>query len=200
MKTTLIAIAFLTASASLAYSKSKAPTTTMTKAENTHATHSTHVKPSPHSHDSYQKPGANIRFSHDLKHQITPGQSGSFALTLTEAYASGRLEVSLSAGEGLNLFSSSTVTSFDMASSDRHTMNVYFDTNADTPGRHYIGVTASVVDENGQASGRAYSVPVVVGDPLTHEKLNKTIVTADDGTGGRVIVMDAQETITTNTK
>lgn len=198
-KTLLIAAA-LTAAISLAGVKTDGASTDGAAHSASHAQahqgHQTQTHNKSHkSHQSdYQKPGAAVRFAHDLKGENKPGQSGNFTLTITEAYNAGRLDITLSGNDGISLFGGSSAASFDMASDEDHTMNVYFDTSK--AGRHYISVQASVVNENGQALRRAYAVPVIVGNPETHEKMNKSLTTRDDGNGGRVITMDAVETIT----
>jgi len=138
----------------------------------------------------YQKPGASINYSHNLKSQLSPGEVATFKLTLSESYTQGQLMVNLGTDGALALFPASTQASFDMSTATDHQMDVSFAVNAN--GRYYINVQAEAVDSSGQSQPRIFSIPVQVGPPTT-QKLNPNMKTMDDGQN--VIEMEAEEEI-----
>ncbi|MGB0907501.1 MAG: hypothetical protein ACPGVT_08410 [Maricaulaceae bacterium] len=195
MKTTFLKSALILGTAcAMAFTVSQAkpaPQSTAKAATPDH--HHDHTsKPAPHG-QAYMKPGAALSFSHDMKAAIEPGDSGSFTLTIQDAYAAGQLEIKAIGDKGLRLYAASSGARFDLAG-DTHTMNVHFDSS--TAGRHYVSFQASVTTDTGQVTRRAYAVPVVVGDPATFVSKNKGQILVDDpAIGGKIIEMSIKETI-----
>ena len=138
----------------------------------------------------YQKPGASVDYSHNLKSQLSAGEVVTFTLRLNEPYNQGQLNVNLGADGGIVLFPTSTQASFDMSNGSGHKMDVSF--TANTNGRHYINVQAQAIEASGQAQPRIFSIPVQVG-PVTAQKPNPNMKTMDDGKN--VIEMKAEEEI-----
>jgi len=138
----------------------------------------------------YQKPGASVNYSHNLKSQLSVGEVVTFTLRLSESYDQGQLNVNLESDGGIALFPTSTQASFDMANESGHKMDVSFTANAN--GRHYINVQAQAIEASGQAQPRIFSIPVQVG-PVTPHKPNPNMKTLDNGQN--VIEMEAEEEI-----
>ena len=138
----------------------------------------------------YQKPGASMDYSHNLKSKLSAGEVVTFTLRLSEAYDQGQLNVNLGSEGGIALFPTSTQASFDMSNGSGHKMDVSFTANAN--GRHYINVQAMATDGIGNAQPRIFSIPVQVG-PVTAQKSNPNMKKMIDGEN--VILMEAQEDI-----
>ena len=140
--------------------------------------------------NSYLKPGASVNYSHNLKSQLSVGESTIFKLTLKEYYGEGQLAVNLAAEGDISLFTSSTQASFDMTQGPNHEMDVSL--TARSNGRHYINVVAQATNDRGQSSPRIFSIPVQVG-PVIAQKPNENMITLDSGEN--IISMEAQEVI-----
>jgi len=138
----------------------------------------------------YLKPGAAIRFSHDLKSQLEVGEIGQFTLTAKNEYNAGDMKINMNAGKGLQLLSASESASFSLRDKTAHTMNVSFSTL--NKGRHYINVSA-IVTIDGRVTRRNYAVGVQVGAPQAKARPENLHINQD--TGVAYIVMPAQETI-----
>lgn len=140
--------------------------------------------------NTYLKPGASVTYSHDLKSQLSVGESTSFNLTLGESYTEGDLKVTLTTEGDIGLFASSSQAEFDMSASTSHDMNVSFTANSN--GRHYINVEAWAVSSSGQAQPRIFSIPVQVG-PVEAPKPNDHMIKTENGEN--IIQMEATEVI-----
>lgn len=138
----------------------------------------------------YQKPGASVDYSHNLKSQSSAGEVVTFTIQLNESYNQGQLNVRLGSEGGIALFPSSMQASFDMSNGSGHKMDVSFTANAN--GRHYINVQAQAIEASGQTKPRIFSIPVQVG-PVTAQKPHDNMRTLDSGQN--VIEMEAQEQI-----
>lgn len=138
----------------------------------------------------YLKPGASVTYSHNLKAQLSAGETATFNLSLNEPHKAGDLTVSLTADGDITLFPTSTQASFDMREDGPHEMNISFTANSN--GRHYINVEALAINPSGQSRPRIFSIPVQVG-PVTAQKPNADMKTIEDGEN--IIEMDAQEEI-----
>lgn len=138
---------------------------------------------------SYQKPGASVNYSHNLKSQLSAGETITFKLTLDESYDQGQLSVNLGAEGGISLLVS-TQSSFDMSTASEHEMNISLTANSN--GRHYINVQAQATDAWGQTQPRIFSIPVQVG-PATAQKPNPNMEVMPDGK--MIIEMEATEEI-----
>lgn len=139
---------------------------------------------------AYLKPGASVTYSHNLKSQLSAGETTTFNLSLGESYAEGALKVGLTTDGDIGLFASSTQAEFDMSASTSHDMNVSFTANSN--GRHYINVQALAVSPSGQSQPRIFSIPVQVG-PVVEQKPNPNMKTMADGEN--IIEMEAVEDI-----
>lgn len=140
--------------------------------------------------NNYLKPGAAIRYSHNLKSQLSQAEVATFDLMLTEDYADGTLQVSLNTEAGLSIVSSATQQSFDMTDSGEHKMTLSVVGRSN--GRHYINVAALAISPTGESQPRMFSIPVQVG-PQTAQKPNPNMKTLE--TGENIIEMEAEEVI-----
>ena len=140
--------------------------------------------------NDYLKPGAAVTYSHNLKSQISVGETATFKLTLDEPYKAGDLKVSLTTDGDITLFSTSTQGRFDMGEDGPHEMNISLTANSN--GRHYINVEALAVNPSGQSQPRIFSIPVQVG-AVTTQKPNADMKTMENGEN--IIEMKAEEEI-----
>lgn len=140
--------------------------------------------------NNYLKPGASVSYTHNLKSQISAGETTTFSLSLAESYNQGKLRVSLASDGDISLFSTSTQAEFDMSLGTSHSMNISL--LAHSNGRHYINVYASAIGVDGLAQPRIFSIPVQVG-PSVAQKPNENMKTMPDGEN--IIEMEAQEEI-----
>lgn len=139
--------------------------------------------------DNYLKPGASVTYSHNLKSQLSVGETVDFKLVLGESYNQGQLDVRLSTEGDIGLFPTSTQASFDMTEEANHEMNVSFVANSN--GRHYINVQALAFNPSGQSRPRIFSIPVQVG-PITAQKPDPNMKIMESGE--KIIEMEAEET------
>lgn len=139
---------------------------------------------------NYLKPGASVTYSHNLKSQLSAGETTTFNLSLGESYTGGDLKVSLTTVGDIGLISTSSQAEFDMAAATSHDMSVSL--TANNNGRHYINVQALATDSRGNTQPRIFSIPVQVG-PVIPQKPDDKMKTLEDGTN--IIEMEAQEVI-----
>lgn len=137
----------------------------------------------------YMKPGAAIRYEHNLPSDIAPGQTAVFQLTLSESYDSGTMSVNVSGGGDIQIFPSSNRASFDMSEGRQHVMDV--SVTVGSLGRHYINVRAEA-ESGGQIMPRIFSIPVQSG-PVKAMKPNSKMTKTSSGEN--IIIMEAVETI-----
>ncbi len=143
--------------------------------------------------NGYQKPGAQVRISGELREALNPGDAGAMEITVREAYETGRLTLRATTCEGMSILTTNDATSFDMAGTDTHAWTVYFETGEE--GRFYVNILADV--ETGfDASSRAAAFAVTVGKPAPGgPALSKGMELGTDESGEAVIMMQAEETI-----
>ena len=153
--------------------------------------HSASLKPAASAQDNgYVKPGADIRYAHSLKSQLSVGEITTFALGLSENYVNGTLQVSLGTDGDISIVSANTQMSFDMVSEAPHEMNISIVGKSN--GRHYINVQALAISPSGESQPRIFSIPVQVGPP-TAQKPDVNMKTMEDGEA--IVEMEAQEVI-----
>jgi len=140
--------------------------------------------------NNYVKPGASISYSHNLKSQLSAGETTTFKLILNESYDDGQLSADLNTEGDISLFASSTQMRSEMSGRTSHEMDVSFTANSN--GRHYINVEAWAKSPSGESQPRIFSIPVQVG-PVTAQKPNVNMKTLESGEN--IIEMEAQEEI-----
>lgn len=140
----------------------------------------------------YMKPGAPVRMSHDFKGFVAPGSSGSVKVTFKSEQKGGTMSVLTSPEGNLSLKRQAALPQeFEMKLSEQQTFDIPFSTQA--PGIQYINLVVSTTDAGGQTLGRAFSIPIQVGDPALNpsKPMRDDIVTTPEGE--KLIVMDAEE-------
>lgn len=137
------------------------------------------------------KPGPNVQIRTELRETLLPGDSGALEITLLESYPTGRLTVKASTSDGLELFTTSDETRFNMSGTDEHNWTVFFDT--EEAGRHYITLWVAVDTPFGRLT-RSSAAIVQVG-PESSNKTNTRDNLSIGPDGKPVIRMTAEETI-----
>ena len=143
---------------------------------------------------AYQKPGAAVRFTHDLAGPVAPGAIGAVRINLSDEYQSGVVKVSIVETPGLTILSDIRDMEFMMNGAQTNSFDIQF--AAKSEGRQFLNFITTVELENGQVLKRANSVPVYVGGKTAFEKSSQPKMQAAKPSGG-VVVMRAQETIRT---
>lgn len=143
--------------------------------------------------NGYQKPGAQVRISGELREALNPGDAGAVEVTVREAYDSGTLTLRATTSDGMSILTTNDEIRFDMAGTDTHTWTVYFDTEQE--GRFYVNILADV-ETAFEASSRAGAIAVQVGKGAgSGPALSKGMELGTDERGEPVIMMQAEETI-----
>lgn len=140
----------------------------------------------------YIKPGAPVRMSHDFKGFVTPGSNGSVNVSFKSEQKGGTMSVQTSSEGNLSLRREVALPQeFEMKLSEQQSFDIPF--TAQAPGLQYINVMVSTTDAGGQTLGRAFSIPIQVGDPALNpsKPMRDDIVTTPEGE--KLIVMDAEE-------
>ena len=150
----------------------------------------THAKSSKTTSQRYLKPGAAIRYEHNLPADIKPGETVVFQLVLNESYDSGNMSVDIQSEGDVQVFPSSRYANFDMSTGREHVMDV--SVTVGSHGRHYLNVFAQATDGSGQSMPRIFSIPVQCGPKKALQPHSKLTATPS---GENIIVMDAEEVI-----
>lgn len=140
----------------------------------------------------YMKPGAPVRMSHDFKGFVTPGSSGTVNVSFISEQKGGTMAVQTASEGNLSLRREAAVPQeFEMKLSGQQSFSIPFSTQA--PGVQYINLMVTTTDAGGQTLGRAFSIPIQVGDPAMNpsKPMRDDIVTTPEGE--KLIVMDAEE-------
>ena len=110
----------------------------------------------------YLKPGAAIRFSHNLRGPLKPNQQLTVDLTFKVAQSSGQLMLQLQADTGLD---TGTPTEDYVFNLDGEQPIVIQQTiSAQASGKYYLTMFAEVMDGQGQSKNRVFALAVQVGD------------------------------------
>lgn len=141
-----------------------------------------HPKHSP----SYQKPGANIRLSHNYDGNTVAGEVENIQLTFSEQYTSGQIYIRLKPEASLSIEPATREFSFSMDNQNLHTIELSI--SASTEGKHLLNLFASVVDETGRVRNRIMAVAFYVGDNEVKQS-NPQVPTSND----KVIILPSLE-------
>ena len=139
----------------------------------------------------YIKPGASVTMTHNFTGFVKPGSNGSVQVKFTSKQQGGTMSVQLSEQGGLAISSKALQQSFAMKSAGNQSLDIPFSTQA--PGLKYINIIVNTTDASGQSSGRAFTIPIQVGDPAFNKPLqpNPNLQTTPEGE--KLIIMDAEE-------
>lgn len=148
-----------------------------------------------HTHDysrselSYQKPGANVRLSHNYDGHTTVGETETIKLTFTEQYASGQMYLRLKPDTALSIEPAFKDYVFSMGDKSTHTIEI--SVSAKSAGKHLLNIFASVMDEGGKPRNRIMAIALYVGDnnhrhskPEAPSSTDKVIVLPSIESGG----------------
>ena len=151
-----------------------------------HNTLSDHTHNHEKNNQSYQKPGANIRLSHNYDGQTALGESENIQLIFSEQYASGQLNIRLKPDTALLLEPATEDFVFSLADGNTHLIELAVSTISS--GKHLLNIFASVRDETGRISNRILAIAFYVGDE--HSAQDKTQAPSSNES---VIVLPSQE-------
>jgi len=134
------------------------------------------------------KPGASVSMTSALPKSMTSGSFQTVQLRFDEAYADGTMTVKVVPTAGLNLFGSTGDRTFNMAVPGTHVWDL--DVKADADGVYFLNVFAEA-----QGEVRSFSVRLNMG--VTTQKMFDNAMPADGDLvdGGKIRVLDAEETI-----
>lgn len=142
------------------------------------------------SNQSYQKPGASVRFDHNYDGATEVGEQEQIQLSFVEQYAAGTLTISLSADEGLGIDSSLT-QSYSLTADSALVMDLTL--SAASEGKYYLTIFADVEDGNGRREKRVFGLALYVGDVA--EKTSTEMEMKEGFRGDRMMMLPAEETI-----
>jgi len=164
----------------------------------------TNVKPqiiaAAENSEGYSKPGANVKLSHDFSGKLNPGQVGDMTVNFIMPPTDGRVRVSFSATDGLDLLSGAdmketTVSKAAFISPDQSPMAPQFlQFRAQEDGTYYVNAFIDVFYAGGEKRSRVITMPVSVGTGISSKPVNNG-VSFEDSNGRRIAVMSASETI-----
>lgn len=109
---------------------------------------------------SYRKPGAALRLSHDYAGLSDLNQIERLNLSLIDGYEQGQLEVELYVDAGLT-YQGPMVYHFDLSSDNPHKMTL--DIGTYKAGRHYLNINARLSFDDGRQAARNFAVVFDVG-------------------------------------
>ena len=135
---------------------------------------------------SYQKPGANIRLSHNYDGRSALGETETIELTFAEQYSSGQMYLRLKPDSSLSIQPS--IKDFVFSMEDEEIHSIKLSVSSQSQGKHLLNIFASVIDESGKPQNRIMAVAFYVGD-TDHIKSKQGAPTSSD----RVIILPSFE-------
>lgn len=148
----------------------------------------------------YAKPGADVRLSHDFSGKLNPGQVGNMNVKFIMPPTDGRVRVSFTATEGLDILSGGNLkeTALSKAafiSPDQSPMAPQFlQFRAQEDGVYYVNAFIDVFYAGGQKRSRVITMPISVGSGISSKPVNNGVSLEESG-GQTIAVMSASETI-----
>lgn len=142
---------------------------------------------SDHSHtsQSYQKPGANIRLSHNYDGSTAVGEVENIRLTFNEQYSSGEIYIQLKPDKLLVIEPATEDFTFSME--DKNSHDIDLSVSANTRGKYLLNIFASVMDNSGRVSNRIMAIAFYMGD----KNHNQSKIQNSDATE-KVIILPSQ--------
>jgi len=135
---------------------------------------------------SYQKPGANVRFKHNYDGATAVGAIEDLKLTFSEQYTSGQLYIRLKPDSGITIEPATQEFVFSLDSTQNHVLEL--SARATSAGKQFLNIFASVVDESGRVSNRVFAIAFYVDE----KTLKQTKVQGLDR-GEKVIILPSEE-------
>jgi hypothetical protein len=150
-------------------------------------------KPIAETVPSTTKPGASVRFSHDLPASADASRRGTVSIVVNEDYDDGLLHLSATGSAGLTVYGASRTMNVAMAGANSHAWTLNY--QADGDGVFFINIAAETEREGLPASMRAYAVRLVIGEGSAAQQKQAigTVEQLEDGS--LAIIMPAEEVI-----
>ncbi len=144
---------------------------------------------------SYAKPGAAVRMVHNYSGQSTPGSIENIRVSFINEHPNSKMTVTVSNSPDIRLFDDIRQHRFENIAQKRGDIDVQFSTQSKSP--QALNFVTTIELEDGQVWRRAHSIPVNAGKSGAFGKTtDKSVAPANVSSDG-VIVMEAEETITT---
>ena len=115
-----------------------------------------------HTSHNYQKPGANVRLTHNYDGATNTGEVENLSLIFTEQYSSGQMYIQLKPDPSLVIEPETKEFIFSMEGNKSH--NIDLSISANSKGKHLLNIFASVMDDSGRLSNRVMAIAFYVGD------------------------------------
>ena len=141
-----------------------------------------------HSHTShnYQKPGANVRLTHNYDGATNTGEVENLRLIFTEQYSSGQMYIQLKPDTSLVIEPEAKEFIFSMEGNKSH--NIDLSISANSKGKHLLNIFASVMDDSGRLSNRVMAIAFYVGDKNLDQSKTQNSNSED-----KVIILPSKE-------
>ena len=140
------------------------------------------------SQSNYQKPGANIRLSHNYDGQTALGETETIELTFNEQYLYGQLYLRLKPDASLSI--KPAVEDFVFSMEDESSHSIKLSITANSAGKHLLNIFASVMDKSGRPRNRVMAVAIYVSDgnhrqskPQASSPTDKVIILPSEESG-----------------
>ena len=134
---------------------------------------------------NYQKPGANVRLTHNYDGATAVGEIENIRLTLNEQYPSGEMKIQLKPDNLLVIDPASEYFTFSME--DKNSHDIELSVSANTSGKYLLNIFASVRDNSLRVSNRIMAIAIYVGDKNFEQSKIKNSNTAE-----KVIILPSQ--------
>ena len=138
-----------------------------------------------HTSHNYQKPGANVRLTHNYDGATNAGEVENLSLTLIEQYSSGQMYIQLKPDTSLAIEPETKEFIFSMEGNKSH--NIDLSIRANSNGKHLLNIFASVMDNSGRVSNRIMAIAFYVGDKNLEQSKIKNSNAAE-----KVIILPSQ--------
>ncbi|MDG2018456.1 MAG: hypothetical protein P8J25_03315 [Porticoccaceae bacterium] len=135
---------------------------------------------------SYQKPGANVRLSHNYDGTTAVGEIENLQLSFTEQYSSGKMYIRLKPDASLTIEPATQNFVFSLDNAKSHPLEL--SVSANFAGKHLLNILASVIGETGRVSNRVMAIAFYVGD-----KTIKQSKALNSDAANKVIILPSQE-------
>ena len=140
----------------------------------------------PSNQSNHQKPGANIRLSHNYDGQTAVGETETIVLTFTEQYLSGQMYLRLKPNTSLSI--EPAVEDFVFSMEDVTSHSIELSVSSKSVGKHLLNIFASVMDESGKPRNRIMAVAFYVGDNSYQNQKPEAPISTD-----KVIILPSVE-------
>ena len=147
----------------------------------------------------YSKPSAAVSFNHNFSGRSSLGTTESVTMKISDRYPGGQLSVDVFPSAGIQMFNNGGLQNEVLELNGDSVNDVELRFQAKSEGVHQITMVAKVIMPDGQAITRSYTMPVYVGDQFQPVKksLDHLKKAPTGKVGGGLVIMDADETITT---